>query len=227
LDVSHPKDSHVTIDQAKRFIKQLKDDNVKVSRLKVNGGDPVHNPDFEELIKLFVAETPHLFDYVKVQTAYPERAIRAKYDLPETVNLRCEPVDDKNYKAHHIPWMVSPAETGLLGPNDPPPFGSWATKKPCELQRRCGRSFERWGFVGCAQEAVLGRLLGIRPHSATYKHWANPDICKHCPMSLGREGARDIQTRADKGEFSRVSKVFDTVGLKMVYDTMPETHEPW
>jgi len=226
LEESHPADSHVTIDQASRFIQHMKNKDVFVKRLKVNGGDPVHNPDFESIIKLFAAEVPGLFGKVKVQTAYPSRYIAANYKLPSMVQLRSEPVDGKNYKSHHVPWFVSPSECGLLE-NDIPPLGSTATQRACPLQSRCGRSFERWGFIGCAQEGVIGRMLGIQVHEKEYKHWANSDICKHCPMCLGQKQANAFQKRAKDGEFPFVSKCFDVTNLTTVYDEMPLTHKAW
>lgn len=227
LDKFQPRDSHVTVDQVQRFIQHLKDRGIFVRRLKVNGGDPVLNPDFEQIVHLFSAEVPKLFKTLKVQTAYPKRAMAAKFNLPKNLVLRCEPVDAKNFKSHHVPWFVSPAETGVIGPDDPPPFGSELTGKPCELQIRCGRSFERWGFTGCAQEGTLGRMLGIAPYSSVYRHWADPAICRHCPMCLGPVEAKKLQRRAMDGEVERVSRVFQAVDLRKTYDSMPSNFDPW
>ena len=134
LEKYYPADSHMTIEQGKRFIQHFKDEDIYITRLKINGGDPVHNPNFEELIWMFAGEVPGLFKKVKIQTAYTNKVIRSKYNLPENIELRCEPLDAKHYKSHHVPWFVSPVETGVLKEDEDPPFGSWATKKPCELQ---------------------------------------------------------------------------------------------
>jgi hypothetical protein len=227
LESSYPVDSHVTVDQAKRFIDHLKEQDIYVKRLKVNGGDPVHNPWFEEIVTLFADYVPTLFAQVKVQTAYPAKFLKAKYNLPSSVRIRSEPVDAKAYKGHHVPWFASPSDAGVIGPDDPPPQGTALTGKACPLQRRCGRSFERWGWMACAQEGTLGRMLGIRPHQTTYKHWGDPEICRHCPMSLGQDGAKALQARAIAGEIPWVGEKYDMKNLPIVYKTMTETHIPW
>jgi hypothetical protein len=227
LENHQPADSHVTPDQIKRFIAHLKAKQVVVRRLKINGGDPLLNPDFEELMHLFAAEKPHLFNSITFQTSYPARYVKSKFQLPDGIKMRSEPLEDTNYKSHHVPWFTSPTEAGLIKEGDPPPYGTKLTGKACPLQRRCGRSFERWGFMACAQEGTLGRMLGIVPHTKELKLWGDPDICKHCPMCLEQDGANDFQRRAAEGEFNYVSKCFDLVNLKDVYAEMPETQQPW
>ena len=235
-------DSHVTPDQARRFVQHLRDREVYVPRLKVHGGDPVLNPWFQEIITYFGTEigpesSGKLFGKVKVQTAYPQRAVLAKFDIPwgKGLQLHCEPIDAKKFKKHHVPWFVSPSDVGILGPDDVPPYGTELTGKPCELQRRCGRSFEKWGFTGCAQESVIGRAIGIDVYSQEYKHWADPRICRHCPMCLGREAGNDFMRQAHRGKFERVSPTLkmleatpdNIVQSKLVYDSENERVPAW
>jgi hypothetical protein len=242
LEAVQPRDSDVTPDQARRFITHLEEQDIFVRRLKVHGGEPVLNPDFEEIINLFGEHTETRFGKVKVQTAYPKRAVLAKYNIRwfDRLQLHCEPVDGRNeskqnVKDHHVPWFVSPQDEGLLSPDEPPPEGTALTSRACELQGRCGRSFERWGFTACAQEAVIGRAIGIAPYEDTYKHWGDPAICRHCPMSLGKDGSRELQARANRGEIARVSPSLSAldptcgqiVQLENVYKSMPETQKPW
>ena len=240
LEKWQPTGSNVTLDQCQRFCDHLREKEIYLTRLKVDGGDPVKNPDFEAAIWLFsreigAYEDGKLFRCVKVQSAYPMKAIKAKYNLPPNIKMHCDVVkkkpenwnrDSKNYKPKHVPWFVSPADSGILGPDDPPPLGSALTGKACELQSRCGRSFESWGFIGCAQEAVLGRMLGIPVHSDEFKLWADPRICRHCPMCLGKVEAKKLQARAMAGEVPFVGPSLELVDLKAIYAKTGED-QPW
>jgi len=227
VDTCYPKDSHISVEQAKRFIQHLKDNNIIVPRLKVDGGDPVFNPDFEEIIELFAQEYPELFQKIKVQSAYSKKVFYSKWKMPKSVYVRCEPQTRKNFKARHVPWFVSPTEIGVLKEGEIPPLGSWETKIPCKIQRVCGRSFERWGFAACPQEPVIGRLIGKEVHSKQHKLWADPDICRHCFESVGRPKKKEIQQMARDGIVPCPSEVFQFGNIKKIYDEFPKTHEPW
>jgi hypothetical protein len=241
LESAQPHDSHVTLEQALGYIDYLRD-RVYVPRLKVHGGDPVLNPWFERIILMFADEIGtqkdgKLFGKVKVQTAYPKRFVEKKYDIPwgGQLQLHCESVDDKNFKSHHIPWFCSPTDAGVLASDETPPFGTALTESSCELQKRCGRSFERWGFTACAQEAVIGRVLGIDVHSKEYKHWGKPEVCRHCPMCLGKNNDVRFQRMAHEGKFGdRVSKTLkrleptseNIVQLQRIYERGPTPWQP-
>lgn len=243
LESTWIKRSHVTPVQTLRFFEELRDKGVYVKRLKVHGGEPALNPDFALIIKLMADqigtfEQGKLFGKVKVQTAYPRRAIEAKNNIPwngTTLQLHSEPVDDRNYKEHHVPWFVSPVDVGVLTPDETPPYGTALTGKPCELQARCGRSFETFGFTGCAQESVIGRAIGIKPYSDEYKHWANPEICRHCPMCLGKTKSKELQQRAASGELPRVTESLkaleatpdNIIQLKAIYNDTSDNQQRW
>ena len=243
LESTWIKGSHVTPVQAVRFMDELRDKQVYVKRLKVHGGEPMLNPDFSLIIKLLAEEIGpwehgKLFGKIKVQTAYPRKAVETKHDIPwngTTLQLHCEPVDDRNFKDHHVPWFVSPVDAGYLKLDETPPYGTALTGKACELQSRCGRSFEAFGFTACAQESVIGRAIGVEVCTSEYKHWGDPEVCRHCPMSLGKEKSRELQMRAKRGELEHVTQSLkmleatpdNIVQLKAAYSDASEKQQRW
>ena len=227
LENHYLKDSYLPLEQIERLVQYLKQNHPPIEILKINGGDPVFHPQFQEAIDIFAKEIDGFIKHITIQTAFSKDVIRKKYSFPKRVRVKCEPLDAKGFKEHHLPRFISPAEEGILAKDEPPPYGSWLTKNPCRLQRNCGRSFERWGFMGCSVEGTIGRLIGREVHSKEYKEWTDPEICKHCPVCLGKKGEREFQQRVLDGEFPWVSSVFNFSDLEAIYEEFPKTHSSW
>jgi hypothetical protein len=203
-------DSDVTPDQIVRLIEYFHDQRINIRKLYLQGGEPLNNPWLNDILQILSMECPSIFKYVRLQTAYSRRYVRGNVALPRRFHVRCDQIDGPNYKARHRKWLVSPTEIGVLSPDAIPPTGTEITGKSCHLQTKCGRGFEKWGFLGCSQEGVIGRFLGIDVHSSEYRHWSNPDVCRHCPATLPWQECREIQDKASRGQFGSLTTFSNT-----------------
>ncbi len=91
----------------------------------------------------------------------------------------------------------------------------------CSIQGGCGRLFDAHGFAPCIFSGAIGRLLGIDPYSAQPVLRGNPEICKHCPYSMGRKQMWKLFEEARKLGYpptETFAKVFEDVknGKKLI-----------
>jgi hypothetical protein len=204
LGIAQPTGSDVSPEQVDRLVHYLKTTGLEIFRLHITGGEPLVHPELETILSI-VASEKEMFPRVILQTAYPLEQVTSRVRLPRRVEVQARPVTKDKFKKRHLGYFVSPTEFGLLSPGQVPPIGTALTEKVCKAQTYCGRHFDRWGFTACPLEAPFGRMFGIGVHSREYKHWADPDVCRHCPNVLGLWDGRAFMRKHN----GHKSKVFD------------------
>jgi hypothetical protein len=160
-------DSDVTAEQVGRFLEVVRASGLGMEQICVTGGEALLVKDLGAIMEILAA-APEV-EEISLQTngTLPERAARFE-GFPKT-ELRISLPEEKD----HTPWLLSPQDLGIAG------------TRPCWV-RRCGWTFERWGFTYCAVAGALGRILGINPYSDKPQAEPEFDLCQHCLFSIRR-----------------------------------------
>lgn len=225
-DVNFPVNSHVTLEQMGRLIQYFREQQISVNILSLNGGEPLCNPEFEEICWLVCAQKWTLWKRIKLFTAYPLDEVRKRVALPKQIRKYCMPQTEPHKKSSHTPMFLSPVELGVLAKNQTPFYGSWETKLLCARQQGCGRCFSRWGFTASSMEATLGRVLGFPVFSKELKLWGNPDVCRQCIFGIRRRKRYKLEQAAMNGEIPEVSAVYQLEFLRQ-RNQLTESLPPW
>jgi hypothetical protein len=201
LDIRQFPSGDVMLSQVFRLLGHLRECGIRLSRLKLSGGEPTMHPDFQRILNKFVRHRGRQIRKLVIQTSRPRPYVRRKFRIARNVGILSDPPP----KDLHEPFFISPVDLHLTGKTDEPRYG---THTKCKLQRVCGQSFETWGFTACAEEGTLGRLLGINPYRPTYKFQGDPNICRHCLYSLPPKLYRPIRKAAKDGEIRHPSATY-------------------
>ena len=121
--------------------------------------------------------------------------------------------------------MISIAPSLLISPLDLGARGVYGVKRPCVVQRRCGRSFEAFGFAPCSVAGTLGRLLGINPYSEDVALRGREEICRHCIYSVSPALQKIVRQAARREELPHPTKTF--AGRLDKYIRVPNTYPRW
>jgi len=166
----HVKDSDVTLEQLHGMADSLKKHKIKMKYIKVLGGEPLIHYDF--LGAMNVLKERVLDEGIAKSVNIVTNAILDRPELPdERFHYWLSPVKEKQ----HIPVLASPSDLGLED----------KMRDVCITKKRCGFSFDAWGFTFCPISGVLGRVLGIDTYvDSIPESILDKNICKHCPFGL-------------------------------------------
>lgn len=162
------KDSDISLSQLHRMVDSLVENKIRMRYLKIVGGEPLVHHDFlgaMEVLKRVITEK------IAKNVVVVTNAILDRPELPEGFEYWLSPVKEKN----HIPVLASPTDLGLKD----------QMRDVCITKKRCGYSFDAWGFSFCPISGVLGRVLGIDTYENSIpESKLDKTICEHCPFSL-------------------------------------------
>lgn len=211
-------DTDMTIDQMRRAIDQILDQNIEITRFTFCGGEPIMNKNLQELI-YEVDRLPTLQmgrGRVLSNGLKATQEARDKIELPDRFRWIINPLDDiedplsgksdKTKKWRHLPFWISPDDIGMD-----------ARFKWCRVKHHCGFGLDSTGFSACGKAVMFGKLFGIDPtmkEGDIVKHVKTPieDICKHCQYGLRRKSLiYGIADRYDAGELELISETFQKV----------------
>jgi hypothetical protein len=155
--------------------------DIKVRKVRISGGEPFLHPNIRQLV------------WTVKKKWRPSEWIRIYSNGTKDMRgLRVEVRSVEEKEDSHVPLMVSPADLGLR-----PKLGFL---RPCLFQDKCGRSLDAFGFAGCIMAPVLGRLFGVKAHHDVPVLLTSPDLCVHCPYTLGDKEYVMLGNKVRRGE---------------------------
>lgn len=224
----------MTVEQIRRAIDQILEQDIPVGRFTICGGEPIMHPQLQEILD----EVARLVNrprglYLKVgrvltndmnRTAEARAKIRMPHRflwVPNALDDPDDPMSGKNDRSKrgnrraHSPFWISPADVGME-----------SRFEDCTVKGWCGKGLDSSGWSMCGKAVMLGKLFGVDPtmrEGDIQKHVMTPinDLCKHCQYGLGgkkkrvKSGfprvnlkAQEIEDRFRNGELPEVSKSF-------------------
>jgi len=207
----------MTVDQMRRAVDQLIEQNIIVQRFTFCGGEPILNKNLQGLINEVTRLKPRTYGRVLSNGLNSTQKARDKIKLPRRFRWIINPLDDlddplsgKNDKTknkwRHLPFWISPADIGMN-----------ARFKYCRVKKHCGIGLDSTGFSMCGKAVMFGKLFGIDPtmkEGDIEKHVKTgiEDICKHCQYGLKhRSYIYRIADRYEAGELDGISETFKKV----------------
>ena len=187
------KNSYLTEEDIRVAAILLKRNFIEVNKIQISGGEPLLHPDFWAISKVIGKEwKPHVRIYV-----YTSGVI----DVPKRLHgrfFRIIPIEQKIRT--HRPFLVSPTDLDQ-------PFAQ-SIGKVCKTMSVCGRNFDAYGFSFCSQAPHIGRILGIDAHKPYPILEGDPEICRHCVLSVGKGLFHKLIQDAKNGEFEYPTKTY-------------------
>lgn len=184
------EDEDMSLEQVRRFLSQLRASPVKISRLKLLGGEPLLHPEFITVLgALFVAVDEGLIEKIKIETNH----VLPKPDVPDHPQIQW--AGKSWFRKRHAPALWSPRDLGM------PP-----TKGPCPMPRQCGFSIDSRGYSLCSVAIMLLRLAG---REDLYRDEFPTDwrrdfaetidlLCPDCIFSLPKQALEDVSFPLDE-----------------------------
>jgi len=186
--------SDITIPQLHLMADSLKEHNITMRYLKVLGGEPLVHHDF--LGAMNVLKERIVDEGITKSVAVVTNAILDRPELPQGFEYWLSPVKDKN----HIPVLASPTDLGV----------EHKMREECITKKRCGFSFDAWGFTFCPISGILGRVLGVDTYrnSIPESKLDYDNICRHCPFGLHHRTKMKVKRKVRNKEIEYPSKTY-------------------
>lgn len=150
-----PDNSHMTIDQIHKVIRQTKDSRRKFKKIRILGGEPLLHPDIIDIMNLLLefreSESPETAVEI-VTNGYGDK-------VREVINLIPEGIEITN--THKTSSYVETFEAFNLAPRDITNFSAEDYTKACWITRDCGMGLNIYGYYQCAVAAGIDRVLGL------------------------------------------------------------------
>ena len=215
---AHFEDTDMTVEQMKKAVDMLLDQNIRVPRFTFCGGEPILNKNLQGLIDEVSRLKTIRFGRVLTNGLPATQKLRDKIVLPKKFMWIVNPLDDldnplsgKNdsskrpNKRVHNPFWISPADVGM--------DANFAT---CTVRGWCGIGLDSTGFSMCGKAVMFGKLFGIDPtlrEGDVMKHVLTPieDICRHCQYGLPKKKEEEIFIRYKREELPEISPTFEKV----------------
>ena len=205
----------MTLDQIKRAVDQLIEQNVIVFKWTFCGGEPILHKDLQGMINE-VARLPHLKQGRVLTNDLPgTKEKRDKIILPKRFKWVPNPLDNPNdpYSGKndptgrwrgrvHGPFWISPYDVGME-----------ASFENCTVRGWCGIGLDAEGWSACGKAVLLGKLLGHDPtrrDGSIVEHVESPinDICKHCQYGLHPKDSKKIDKGHREGKYPEISETY-------------------
>lgn len=185
LDVTTWRKSYMRdVSTLKEGIRRVDAAKIKVHKARITGGEPLLHPKFREFTECVSDDWNK--DYDGRTCVFSNGTRELQKDRRWRFRI------DADAKGDFQPPMVSPLDLGMT-----PVAG---VTRPCARQNGCGRLFDAHGFSFCIFAGVIGRLLRKDVYHPNPVSMGTPDICGHCPFSLGIRGAFRLFDAVDKGK---------------------------
>lgn len=205
----------MTVDQVRRAIDQLIEQDIIVYRFTFCGGEPVLHQGLQDMI-YEVDRLPYLkLGRVLTNDIPVTKGMRDKIKLPKRFKWIPNPLDNPNdpysgkndptirWKGRvHDPFWVSPKDIGLR-----------ASFENCTVRGWCGIGLDAEGWSACGKAVLIGKLLGVDPtirEGNILEHVEKPinEICQHCQYGIHPREVKEIHKRHKAGEFDDVSETY-------------------
>ncbi len=192
------KDSDVTLDDVRKAGVLVKSYELKITLLKVTGGEPTLHPHLAQICRM-LADWTIGERMVRIST----NKTRREFPGIAGIGLRRSPVktfggSKIRTEGIHQPNFLSPVDLRLES----------SCVARCRLMQRCGLVFDAFGFTFCHYAGPVGRLLGIDPYGPEPVTKRNKEICRHCIHSLNKPTCRRLWLAVEKGELEHPSKTY-------------------
>lgn len=183
----------MTLDDAERLAHGIEKSEHTVSKIKFMGGEPSLHPQLKELTEIFLPHCKKIWIVTNgTAKSWPK--------MSDQVFIKKQPLNRKD----HYPTFVSPADLGLE------PLMIKDINR-CRAMTLCGRGVEPEGFTQCSLARTIVTALGRDPTPIFHDEpvvEADYEICKHCPVALGRWGNITMAFRVAMGEIPCPTKSF-------------------
>lgn len=192
LDVATWPDSDITLEDIRIGGEMVRRSPLVATKVRISGGEPLTHPDFVEVYKAVRKEWCR-------DGEVPLR-VSTNGTVPWPAGQKIKYRLSKPKKKHHEPWVISPADLGLETVRKP----GWR----CNMSKRCGLMFDCFGFSFCPMAGGLGRVFGIDPYGPRPTATVNPEICKHCLISLPARKCIELYADARNGKLKYPTKTY-------------------
>ena len=210
-------DGEMTVEQMKKAVDQLLEQNIRVPRFTFCGGEPIMNKNLQGLINE-VDRLPTLRSGRVLTNGTPStQHLRDAIILPKRFSWIVNPLDDPNdpksgkndskkrpNRRIHTPFWISPADIGKEADYD-----------HCTVRGWCGVGLDSTGWSMCGKAAMFGKLFGVNTtiqEGGILEHVRTPmnEICRHCQYGLvgGKSEEKEIYKRYKNGELEPISPTF-------------------
>ncbi len=211
----------MTLEQMKRAVDQLIEQEVYVTKFTFCGGEPILHKDLQEMV-YEVGRLPTLRQGRLLTNGMSvSQKTRDKIILPDKrFKWVVNPLDDINdpfsgksdpkarsNKRTHKPFWISPDDMGLE-----------STFENCTVRGWCGIGLDSSGWSMCGKAVMFGALLGVdgaaMKEGNILEHTNIPinDICKHCQYGLpSRKEKKTIWKKYRAGQIEPVSPTFEKI----------------
>jgi hypothetical protein len=180
VGVAKIDDSDMTAEQAKRAVDAIKAQRRNFTLVTLAGGEPAENPELQGIAEEFASLPSVRGIRVLTNDENKDRVAALKPKMPGKCAWVHAPLAEK----HHVPFLVSPVDTGME---------EYVHPEQCSVMAYCGRGLDAHGFSSCGVMGSLARLLRINPYSKEPQIHAIDSICRHCPYSIA--GGKDKRER--------------------------------
>lgn len=180
--ISFVKRATMTEGQIEHFIKEMRDNNAYIGRIRLVGGEPSAHPKFEGLVKMLHAglvATGHIGQIEVVTNGSKQERIVPLKPYIEKVRIS----DEKDKQRTHVANLAAtPAELGYPG-------------TMCSAPWHCGFSLNYYGYFPCSSGAGIARMRDwmvwqrlALPVEGVMAAWPNlQELCNHCYHGLKDE----------------------------------------
>ncbi len=187
------KNSYLTVKDIRVAAILLKRNFIEVGKIQVSGGEPLLHPGFWDIIESIKKEwKPSIRFYVYTN---------GTFNVPKRLHgrfFRIIPIEQKIRT--HRPFLVSPTDLEI-------PFAQ-SIGKVCKTMSVCGRNFDAYGFSFCSQAPHIGRILGMDAHKPYPILEGDPEICRHCILSVTKRMFHKLIQLARDKEFEYPTKTY-------------------
>ena len=214
-------DTDMTVEQMRKAIDLLLEQEIRVPRFTFCGGEPILNKNLQGLINEVarlntlklgrvltngLATTEKLRDKIVMPDKRFKWIVNALDDIHNPLSGKNDRTKRPNGRVHN-PFWISPADIGME-----------ANFAHCAVQGWCGVGLDSTGFSMCGKAVMFGKLFGIDPtlregDILQHVNTGIEEICKHCQYGLvgGEKDERVIFKRHKAGELPEVSPTFERV----------------
>lgn len=171
---------HVTVEQIDAFFDQLRrrKDELRVTRLKIVGGEFLVHPQFREIYeRVCAALDEDLLGFVKIST---NCVSKVPSDIRKHPKIKwCKsPLKNKL----HLPFLYHPKDIGQK------------TYGFCSHPWRCGMSMSAKGFLPCSPAIMIAGgfdLEHLYKQEIPTEPWGESELCSNCVYSVDRKWKRE------------------------------------
>jgi hypothetical protein len=173
-NIYRDRTEHMTVDQVKKFVQQAKEAG-GVQKVKVLGGEPLLNPNFEEIYKVLTdACKDGVIQMLKIDTNHTVQVPNVeRFPFVRWMGM-------PSRLKRHIPFLKAPKDLGYtIGP-----------QPRCQAISRCGWSLDKYGYQPCSSAIMLDRLFNngtsyIREFPKAT--WGLENLCQYCDFAMPKE----------------------------------------